>query len=83
MFPSADHVSAPPETRSLPAGRCGCPVVFRNFSSRWKWGGSHLIVTMVEFHKNSSKDPFLWNFAAAAARINRKAVYSADINIIK
>ena len=37
------------------------------------------IVTMAEFHKNGSKEPFLWNCAAAAARINRKAVYSVDI----
>ena len=38
------------------------------------------IVTMAEFHKNGSKQPFLWNYAVAAARINRKAVYSVDIN---
>ncbi len=35
---------------------------------------------MAEFHKNGSKQPFLWNYAVAAARINRKAVYSVDIN---
>ena len=37
------------------------------------------ITTMAEFHKSGSKEPFLWNCAATAARINRKAVYSADI----
>ncbi|MGM9577918.1 MAG: hypothetical protein ACI3VS_00910, partial [Evtepia sp.] len=37
------------------------------------------IATMAEFHKNGSKEPFLWNCAAVAARINRKAVYSVDI----
>ena len=40
------------------------------------------IVTMAEFHKNGSKEPFLWNCAAAAARINRKEVYSVDIIIV-
>ncbi|MGN8874613.1 hypothetical protein [Pseudoflavonifractor sp. HCP28S3_F10] len=38
------------------------------------------IVTMAEFHKNGPFEPFLWNCAAAAARINRKAVYSVDIS---
>ena len=39
------------------------------------------IAAMAEFHKNGLKEPFLWNCAAYAARINRKAVYSADITI--
>ena len=30
---------------------------------------------MAEFHKNGSKEPFLWNCAATAPRINRKAFY--------
>ena len=34
---------------------------------------------MAEFHKNGSFEPLLWNCAATAARINRKAVSSADI----
>ena len=34
---------------------------------------------MAEFHKTSSKEPFLSNCAAAAARINRFAVDSVDI----
>ena len=34
---------------------------------------------MAEFHKNGSFEPLLWNCAATAARINRKAVYSVDI----
>ena len=37
------------------------------------------IATMAKFHKSGSKEPFLWNCAATAARINRKAVYSVDI----
>ena len=41
------------------------------------------IVTMAEFHKNGLFEPLLWNCAATAARINRKAVYSVDIIIIK
>ena len=36
---------------------------------------------MAEFHKSGSVEPFLWNCAATAARINRFAVYSADIII--
>ena len=47
---------------------CGAPVEIR-------------IVTMAEFHKNGSKQPFLWNCAATAARRNRKAVSSVDIKI--
>ena len=39
------------------------------------------IETMAEFHKNGVSGPLLWNCAAAAAQINRKAVYSADIII--
>ncbi|WP_320843177.1 hypothetical protein [Evtepia sp.] len=39
------------------------------------------IAIMSGFHKNSSKKPFLWNCAATAARINRKAVCSVDIII--
>ena len=39
------------------------------------------IVTMAGFHKSGFFEPFLWNCAAAAARINRFAVYSADIMI--
>ena len=53
----------------LPRERCGDPVKIR-------------MAAMAEFHKSGAKEPFLWNCAAAAARINRKAVYSADINII-
>ena len=34
---------------------------------------------MAKFHKSGSKEPFLWNCAATAARRNRKAVYSVDI----
>ena len=34
---------------------------------------------MAEFHKNGSFEPLLWNCAATAAQINRKAVYSVDI----
>ena len=34
---------------------------------------------MAKFHKSGSKEPFLWNCAATATRINRKAVYSVDI----
>ena len=34
---------------------------------------------MAKFHKSGSKELFLWNCAATAARINRKAVYSVDI----
>ena len=34
---------------------------------------------MAKFHKSGSKELFLWNCAAPAARINRKAVYSVDI----
>ena len=41
------------------------------------------IVTMAEFHKNGLFESLLWNCAATAARINRKAVYSVDIIIIK
>ena len=52
----------------LPRECCGAPVEIR-------------IVTMAEFHKNGSKEPFLWNCVATAARINRKAVYSVDIKI--
>ena len=37
------------------------------------------IVTMAEFHKSGLFKPLLWNCAATAARINRKAVYSVDI----
>ena len=57
-----------PKTLHLPQERRSAPVEIR-------------IVTMAEFHKNGSKEPFLWNCAAAAARINRKAVYSVDIII--
>jgi len=39
------------------------------------------IATMSEFHKNGGKEPFLWNRAAYAVRINRKAVDSADLII--
>ena len=35
---------------------------------------------MAEFHKSGLFEPFLRNCAATAARINRKAVYSVDIN---
>lgn len=55
-----------PKTLHLPLERRGAPVEIR-------------IVTMAEFHKNGSFELFLWNCAAAAARINRKAVYSVDI----
>ena len=58
-----------PKTLHLPLERCGAPAEIR-------------IVTMAEFHKSGSKEPFLWNCAAAAARINRKAVYSVDIIIM-
>lgn len=36
---------------------------------------------MAEFHKSASFEPSLWNCAATAARINRRAVYSVGINI--
>ena len=39
------------------------------------------IVTMAEFHKNGLFDPLLWNCAATATQINRKAVYSVDIKV--
>ena len=48
----------------LPRERRGTPVEIR-------------IETMAEFHKSGSKEPFLWNCAATAARRNRKAVTSA------
>ena len=38
---------------------------------------------MAKFHKSGSKEPFLWNCAATAARINRKAVYSVDIILMR
>ncbi|MDY3985805.1 hypothetical protein [Dysosmobacter sp.] len=57
-----------PKTLHLPLERRGAPVEIR-------------IVTMAEFHKTGFFEPFLWNCAAAAARINRKAVYSVDIII--
>ena len=57
-----------PKTLHLPRERCGAPVEIR-------------IETMAKFHKSGSKEPFLWNCAATAARINRKAVYSVDIII--
>ena len=41
------------------------------------------IDAMAEFHKNGFKEPFLWNSAAYAARINRKAVYSVDITSVR
>lgn len=55
-----------PKALHLPLERRSAPVEIR-------------IVTMAEFHKNGLKELFLWNCAAAAARINRKAVYSVDI----
>ena len=55
-----------PKTLHLPLERPSAPAEIR-------------IVTMAEFHKNGSKEPFLWNCAATAARINRFAVYSVDI----
>ena len=55
-----------PKTLHLPRERRGAPVEIR-------------IETMAKFHKSGSKEPFLWNCAATAARINRKAVYSVDI----
>lgn len=36
---------------------------------------------MAEFHKSASFEAPLWNCAATAARINRRAVYSVGINI--
>ena len=39
------------------------------------------IAAMAEFHRSGIKEPLLWNCAAAAAGINRFAVYSADIII--
>ena len=59
-----------PKTLHLPRERCGAPAEIR-------------IATMAKFHKSGSKEPFLWNCAATAARINRKAVYSVDIIIKK
>ena len=44
--------------------------------------GEIRMVTMAEFHKNGSKQPFLWNCAAIAAGRNRKAVYTVDIIIM-
>ena len=58
------------KTLRLPLVRRSAPVEIR-------------IVTMAEFHKNGLFEPLLWNCAATAARINRKAVYSVDIIIIK
>ena len=56
------------KTLHLPLARRSAPVEIR-------------IVTMAEFHKSGLFEPFLWNCAATAARINRKAVYSVDISI--
>ncbi|MDD6605549.1 MAG: hypothetical protein PUE96_06490, partial [Oscillospiraceae bacterium] len=56
------------KTLHLPLVRCNAPVEIH-------------IVTMAEFHKSGLFEPFLWNCAATAARINRKAVYSVDIII--
>ena len=55
-----------PKPLHLPRERRGAPVEIR-------------IETMAKFHKSGSKEPFLWNCAATAAQINRKAVYSVDI----
>ena len=55
-----------PKILHLPLVRRSAPVEIR-------------IVTMAEFHKSGPFEPFLWNCAATAARINRKAVYSVDI----
>ena len=57
-----------PKILHLPLVRRSAPVEIR-------------IVTMAEFHKSGPFEPFLWNCAATAARINRKAVYSVDIII--
>ena len=56
------------KTLHLPLVRRNAPVEIR-------------IVTMAKFHKSGLFKPFLWNCAATAARINRKAVYSVDIII--
>ena len=56
------------KTLHLPLVRRSAPVEIR-------------IVTMAEFHKSGLSEPFLWNCAATAVRINRKAVYSVDIII--
>ena len=56
------------KTLHLPLVRRSAPVEIR-------------IVTMAEFHKSGPFEPFLWNCAATAAGINRKAVYSVDIII--
>ena len=54
------------KTLHLPLVRRNAPVEIR-------------IVTMAKFHKSGLFKPLLWNCAATAARINRKAVYSVDI----
>ena len=58
-----------PKTLHLPLVRFNAPVEIR-------------IVTMAEFHKSGSFAPLLWNCAAAAAGINRFAVYSVGIIIL-
>ena len=58
-----------PKTLRLPLVRLNTPVEIH-------------IVTMAEFHKSGSCAPLLWNCAAAAAGINRFAVYSVGIIIL-
>ena len=58
-----------PKPLHLPLVRLNAPMEIR-------------IVTMAEFHKSGFSEPLLWNCAAAAARINRFSVYSADIIIL-
>ena len=61
--------------------RLNCPKPLRLPLVRRGAPGEIRIVTMAEFHKGGSFEPFLWNCAATAARINRFAVYSVDIII--
>ena len=56
------------KTLHLPLEQSGAPAEIR-------------ITTMAEFRKSGSFEPFLWNCAATAARINRFPVYSAAIII--
>ena len=56
------------ETALIPSPRCGEVMEIHS-------------AIKAEFHKNGLKKSSLWNRAAFAARTNRKAVYSADINI--